>query len=111
LNNHLPNPGDEDSVDFAMRMPNFTNSGNQGSGSGWVLPLAAAVNCDFNNNPVTKVMGWEQYQATTADRGYICYNATGLGSDLTCTILDGTQYRFSISGASSAKLVVQVVQP
>jgi len=105
-----------DQAQFGMRLMNVTNSGNQGSASGWVLPVTIWVSC-IGNYPQTTVWAWSPggtSQQTFADRGYVCYSSqpdSNYNQTMTCTILDGTQYVFGLNSASSAQLTVQVVKP
>lgn len=112
LNNHLPGYRDQDVAQFGLRVMNYTDSGNQGSSGGWMIPLKVQTYCDTTlNNPNSTVIAWS---GGLQDSGYSCTATTqldGVETQLLCTILDGTQYVLKWNEGSSAQLAVQVIQP
>ena len=81
-----------------MRLANFTNSGGKGAGSGWVLPVGVLSYCT-NKHPYTRMETW---QTKLADAGYSCALTCSSCNTLRCTIVDGTQYEFSLYQQGSA---------
>lgn len=98
LNNHLPANACVDAASFGMRMANLTDSGGQGLASGWVLPMAFDASCSVGS-PYTRL---RTRQTSLAQDGYECVLGSNYDNTLHCTVLDGTQYVFTLYQQGSA---------
>lgn len=91
ISNRLPRlhegPG---TASFGMRLPNVSDSGGAGAGSGWVIPFNLEAYC-VDSRPDTFL--YAPYDL--ADWGVSCVDTAG--DSLRCVIPDGTTYQFDLS--------------
>jgi hypothetical protein len=75
---------------FGMRLPNVSDSGGAGAGSGWVIPINLEAYC-VDSHPDTFLYAPDDL----ADWGVSCVHTAG--NSLRCVIPDGTTYQFDLS--------------
>lgn len=90
ISNRLPRYGEgPGTASFGMRLPNVSNSGGAGAGSGWVMPMQVKGYCK-DSHPMTFI---SMPSGRFSELGVACSSPTGDRGE--CVIPDGTTYEFA----------------